>query len=279
MGKLSNTWAIMGASWEVLKKDKEILVFPIISFICCSIVTTSFAIPLVTSGAWHPPGKGAGSGELITYYGILFLFYFCNYLVITFSNTAVVACATIRMRGGDPTLSDGLGAAVSRLPLIAGWALIAATVGLVLRMIEEHSDRISRLIVGLLGVTWTAMSFLVVPIMVIEKQGPITALTRSTALLKKTWGEQLIGYFSYGLVFFVLGIPGFLLFVAGMMLGNGTVLIVCIGLAILYFIALSLVHSALQAIFQSAVFLYARHGRVPQGFEQELLQNAMTGQY
>jgi hypothetical protein len=41
-------------------------------------------------------------------------------------------------------------------------------------------------------------------------------------------------------------------------------------------IALALVQSALQSIFQAAVFLYARNGQVPEGFEAELLGNAMA---
>jgi hypothetical protein len=45
---------------------------------------------------------------------------------------------------------------------------------------------------------------------------------------------------------------------------------------VLYLIALALVQSALQSIFQAALFLYARNGQVPEGFEAELLGNAMA---
>ena len=44
----------------------------------------------------------------------------------------MVACAIFRMKGGDPNLSTGFNAALSRLPQIIGYAVIAATVGMIL---------------------------------------------------------------------------------------------------------------------------------------------------
>ncbi len=276
MGKFSSTWSLMGASWQVLKKDKEILVFPLISGICCLIVLTSFAIPIIAGGAWRHLGGNSSTGSHVVYYAVLFLFYFCNYLVIVFFNSAIVACATMRMEGGDPTVSYGLQAALARLPLIAGWALVSATVGLILRVIEDRSERLGQFVAGLLGVAWTIASFLVVPILVIEKKEPLTALKESTALLKKTWGEQLIGNFSFGLVFFLLAIPAFIFVVMGLATGRGAGIIVGIFFAAAYLTGLALIQSALQAIFQSALYLYARDGRVAPGFEEGLLTNAMV---
>ncbi len=276
MGKFSSTWSLMGASWQVLKKDKEILVFPLISGICCLVVLASFAIPIIAGGAWRHLGGNSSTNSHVVYYALLFLFYFCNYLVIVFFNSAIVACATMRMEGGDPTVSYGLQAAVARLPLIAGWALVSATVGLILRVIEDRSERLGQFVAGLLGIAWTVASFLVVPILVVEKKEPLTALKESTALLKKTWGEQLIGNFSFGLVFFLLAIPAFIFIVMGLATGRGAGIIVGIFFAAVYLTGLALIQSALQAIFQSALYLYARDGRVAPGFEEGLLTNAMV---
>jgi hypothetical protein len=275
MGKFSTTWSLMGASWQVLKKDKEILVFPLISGLCCLVVLASFAIPIIVSGAWQTSGGDASSNRHIIRYVTLFLFYFCNYFVIVFFNAAIVACARIRMEGGDPTVSDGLRAATARLPLIAGWALISATVGLILRVIEDRSERLGQFVAGLLGMAWTVASFLVIPILVIEKKEPITALKESAALLRKTWGEQLIGNFSFGLVFFLLGIPAVIFIVLGVATEGGAGMIIGIILAAVYLIGLALIQSALQAIFQAALYLYARNGQVAPGFQAELLTNAM----
>jgi hypothetical protein len=275
MGKFSNTWSLMGASWQVLKKDKEILVFPLISGLCCLVVLASFAIPVILSGAWKTSGGNASTNGHILYYLALFLFYFCNYFVIVFFNAAIVACARIRMEGGDPTVSDGLRAAVSHLSLIAGWALISATVGLILRVIEDRSERLGQFVAGLLGMAWAVASFMVIPILVIEGQGPITALKESTALLRKTWGEQLIGNFSFGFVFFLLAIPAVIFIILGAATGSGAGMIVSIILAAVYLIGLALIQSALQAIFQAALYLYARKGQVAPGFKADLLTNAV----
>ncbi len=276
MGKFSNTWSLMNASWQVLEKDKEIVVFPLISGICCLVVIATFAIPLIVSGGWQPPNRNASTNAQIVYYAMLFLFYFCNYFVIVFFNGATIACATIRMEGGDPTIADGLRAAAARLPLIIGWALISSTAGIILRVIEDRSEKLGQFIAGLLGMAWTVASFLVIPILVIEQKDPITALKESSAILKKTWGEQLIGNFSFGLVFFLLCVPAFIFVVLGFMTGSGSGMIAGIGLAVIYLIGLALIQSTLRAIFQAALYLYARDGRVPPGFRADLLTSAMT---
>ena len=94
-GNISHTWELMGQSWQVLKKDKELLVFPLVSGICCLLVIASFAVPMIMSDSWMPPQAGTEQGQTVTtqqqviYYAKLFLFYFCNYFVIIFFNAAV----------------------------------------------------------------------------------------------------------------------------------------------------------------------------------------------
>jgi len=248
---------------------------PLISGICCLLLLASFAVPLYTTGNWQPPGHDATTQRQVAYYGTLFAFYVCNYFIVVFFNAAIVACAAIRLGGGNPTIADGLRAAASRLPVIAGWALVSATVGLVLRIIEDRSDKIGRIVAGLLGMAWTIVSFLVVPILVVENKGPIAALKDSAILLKKTWGEQLASNFSFGMIFFLLAIPAFGLILLGIHLGSGVALMACIGLAVIYLIVLSLIQSALQAIFQTALYLYARDGQEPAGFHAEVLESAL----
>jgi hypothetical protein len=276
MGKITRTWSLMVECWQVLKQDKSLLVFPLISGICCLLLLASFAIPIYTTGAWQLPGRDATTQHQVIYYGTLFSFYVCNYFVVVFFNAAIVACATVRLSGGNPTVGDGLRAAASRLPMIAGWALVSATVGLVLRIIEDRSEKIGQIVAGLLGMAWTMVSFLVVPILVVENKGPIAALQGSAALFKKTWGEQLTGNFSFGMVSALLAIPAIALIILGASLGSSVALIACVVLAAIYLIVLALVQSALQSIFQAALYLYARDGQVPQGFRSEVLDSALA---
>lgn len=280
MERISYTFNMMRSSWEVLKAEKQLVLFPLISGVCCVLVLLSFALPLRATAI--PTAEQLHERTLL-YYGLLyFLFYFVNYFIVIFFNSAVVACAILRMRGGEPTLSTGFHAALSRLPQIVGWALVAATVGMILRTLENLTRKrgswVGQIGAGLLGMTWSVMTFLVVPILVVEKKGPFAALKESVALLKKTWGEQLVGGFSFGLVFLLLGLGGIVPLFLGfhilhtvMPLG---VLLIAIGT--IYLIGLSVVQSALQTIFQAAVYLYARDGRAPKGFNEATLGSAMA---
>jgi hypothetical protein len=277
--KFSYTWDLMAASWNVLKEDKELLVFPLISGISCLAVLASFAVPIWYTGNWKPPQRDAHWQQQVLYYGVLFLFYLCNFTVITFFNTAIIAGAIERMSGGDPTVNSCLNAAFSRLPLIFGWALVSATVGLILRMIEDRSEKVGSFVAGLLGMGWSIASYLVVPILVAERKSPIDALKGSASLLKKTWGEQLIGNFSFGTVFFLLSIPAYLAIGFAVYAGAGMKsipLAVAAGaIAVAYLILLALVQSALQSIFQAALYLHTRQKLDPSIYPDNLLADAL----
>ena len=279
----------MRASWDVLKQDKELLLFPLLSGICCLLVLASFAGPMLAMTDWQAASQGmtastaealsASDGKISMEQAMrilgLFLFYCCNYFVIIFFNAGLIACAQIRMEGGDPTVGDGLRAAWARLPAIAGWAVLAATVGLVLRMIEERSNLVGKIVAGLVGMAWSLTSFLVVPILVIENEGPVGALQRSAAMLKKTWGEQIIGNFSFGLIFILLALPGVLFLMMGIAANSVAVIVA----SVLYFIGISLAQSALQGIFQAALYFYAKDGQLPETANDLFSSETMSGAY
>lgn len=275
MGKIARTWSLMSDCWHVLKLDKGLVLLPLISGICCLMVSASFIIPICVTGVWHPPARDAEALRQVLYYGTIFAFYFANYFVVIFFNAAIVACVATRMGGGEPTIGDGLRTAATRLPVIAGWALIAATVGLILRIVEERSDKISQAVAAVLGLGWTVVTFLVVPILVIENKNPFAALKDSTVLLKRTWGEQLVSNISFGAIFTLLSLPGWGLIILGFVTQSATGIFACRGLGIVYLILLSLIHSALRVIFETALYLYARDGVAPVGFNAEVLGAAL----
>jgi len=163
----------MSDCWQMLKQDKSLLVFPLISGFCCLLLLASFAVPIYMTGAWTPPAHDAATQRQIAYYGTLFAFYVANYFIVVFFNAAIIACATQRMNGGNPTVGNGFRVALSRLPVIIGWALVMATVGLLLRIIEERSSKVGEIVAGILGAGWTLVTFLVVPIIVIENKNPV----------------------------------------------------------------------------------------------------------
>jgi len=248
-------------------KDKELLIFPVLSGIACLLVLATFAVPTYLADAWQVPGREAPASEQIVFYGLIFLFYYCNFFVITFFNSAIVGSAVMRLSGREPTFGDALMAAMNRLPQIAAWAFLAATFSVVLKIIESRSERVGQFVVAVLGTAWTVTTFLVVPVLVVEGIGPIDAFKRSSKLLVKTWGQQLFGNSSFGIIFFLLSLPADSRW-AGQRLAAV--------LAAVYLLVLGVVQSTLQAIFQAAIYVYASEGHEPAGFNHGLLSNAVV---
>lgn len=283
--RLATGFHLAKQSLNVLRTDKQLLLFPLLSGICCLIVFASFAIPLVMSGALEgafETGDAVAQTDAMEnplYLAGLFLFYFVNYFVIVFFNSALVSCAVKRFYGETPTIGQGFSAAMARLPQIAGWALVSATVGLILRVIESRSEKVGQLVAGLLGMAWSAATFFVVPIIVVERLGPIDAVKRSGTILRKSWGEALAGNSSIGIFCFLAMLPCLGLIVAGVALaGNefaigGILLAVLGGVGVL---VVSLVSSALSAIVQAAVYMYGANGDAPAGFETTTLRSAFA---
>ena len=187
----------------------------------------------------------------------------------------------IRLEGGNPTVRDGLRIAGSKLLPILGYAAIAATVGLVLRAIQERSGFLGKLVSGMLGVAWTLVSFLVVPVLVTRNIGPLDAVKESALLLKKTWGENLIGQGGVGLVFgllyVVLGLVGAAAIVAAAISGNGWLLGLAIALLVVALLTAALTQAALAGIYSAALYRYAAGAGSSTGFDAQLLGQAFRG--
>ncbi len=278
----SNSWALFKASLDVLQKDRELLWFPVLSSIAALLVVITFLVPL---GMFVVANPELGESEEIpaTFYAGLFLFYVVQYFVIFFFNTALVGAAIERLEGRDPTLADGLRIAKQRIGAIFGYAIIASTVGIILQAIEERVGMVGRIIVGLLGATWTVASFLVVPVLATNDVGPIDAVRQSVTLLRKSWGENVVGHLGFGLIFAViyaaliglfilLGVP-----LAGMSddpqrMAPPLVALAVLGILVLMLVAI--IQSALKGIYSAALYRHATQNATTSGFSDELLSAA-----
>ena len=274
--RLSRSWSLINASAGVLAKDKELLVFPFLSAICTLIVGAAFVLPMIGLGALD--GIRSGGGMSLATYVLAFLFYLVQYFVIFFFNSALVGAAMIRLDGGDPTLGDGLRIARSKVVPILGYAAIAATVGMVLRAIQERAGFIGKLISGALGVAWTLASFLVVPVLVTRDIGPVESVKESALLLKKTWGENLIGQggvgLVFGLVFFARIIVGGAAIIAAAMTQSAVLIVAVVAVVIVALLLAALVQAALSGIYSAALYRYAVGAGESEGFDARLLGQA-----
>lgn len=273
--RFSNSWALVKASARVLKTDKQLVVFPLVSFVVTLIVTASFVIPLSFTGFFD---EGKSDTSTILYVVAAVLFYLVQYFIIFFANTALVGAAMIRLKGGTPTLGDGFRIAASHSRAILGYAAIAATVGLLLRLIQERGGIIGKIASAVIGIAWDVMTYLVVPVLIVENVGPIAAIKRSASLLKKTWGEQIIGNFSIGLVFglitlavLVVGIP---LIVVASMSGSVVAIAFAVAIVALVVISISLISATLSGIYVAAVYQYAATGETNSLFPQDVIKGA-----
>lgn len=273
--KLSRSWALVKASAAVLRDDKKLLVYPALSALCTILVAASFFVPALLAGVFASHHLDRFTPGRVV---VLFAFYFIQYFVILFFNSALVAAALIRLRGGEPTLADGFHAATARLPAILGYAAISATVGMVLRSLQERAGFLGRWIIGLIGLAWSLATFLVVPVLVNSDLGPVDAVKRSVELLKQTWGENLIGSAGIGIAF---GLIGFLVIALGVLLvvpaigAHSTGAIVAtLAVLVLALILLALVQSALQGIYAAAIYRYAEEGATSPGFDHALITRA-----
>lgn len=268
MGTLSRTWERTKQSFAVLRADKEILLFPILSAAAAILVGATFLLPLHQTGALEALEQGAATP---VNYATLFLWYYADYFVILFFNSALVACANIRLSGGDPTVSDGLRIAAGRLARIALWTLVAATVGLILRALEQRSEKLGRLVISLLGMAWTLTTCFILPVIVFEDRSVRDSIKRSAELFRRNRGEQVVSGFGFGLLFFLMAIPGFVLGVLAAAIHPLAGAIV----AIVYFVNLAAA-AAVKGIFTVALYRYATQGQAPGGFSAELVAGAFT---
>ena len=271
--KFSRSWELVKASAAVLRSDKELMLFPVISTIATLVVLATFAIPTF---AYRLFDGGFGVFGAVW----VFLFYFCQYSVIIFFNCALVGAAMIRLDGGDPTLKDGFDVAKSRIGPILGYAAIAATVGVILQSLKNRDNNfIVRMIGSGLGVAWTLATFMVVPVLVSQDVGPIDALKKSVALLKRTWGENAIGNVGIGMAF---GLIMFAMILAGMALAYARAQVssaLAIAVAVVFVIGVLLLgvyQAALGGIYSAALYRYATDQKVPAGFEGAQLEHAFA---
>ena len=135
------------------------------------------------------------------------------------------------------------------------------------------------IVTSILGLAWNLVVFFVIPILILERTGPVTALKESTTMLKKTWGEKLILGLGIGVAMFVLGLILVIPFVLAIGFAVNSIwigAILALLVTVVGFIALAIVSSALTAIYQTSLYLYARTGSTTGGFTADQLHGAFA---
>ncbi|MEP0522151.1 MAG: DUF6159 family protein [Hyphomicrobiales bacterium] len=282
MEKIRNAIKLVKACWKVLMLDKELLLFPLMSL---TVLASLVSYTMFQFGFFHDLELAfddlLDTLEYQPEWALIlcaFLSYFVAYFVIIFFNAAMIACVKIRFAGGDPTVVDGLRFSIARIPQILVWAAVTATVGFLLGEAEKRSEGLFRFFLGLLGAAWAVSSYFVVPVLVSENVGPITAVKRSVAIIKKTWGEALASVVGLSVLASISVFVAFITFFVAIVLAEYSLnLSIIIGIgAIVFGLLSSLVFTTLGAILKAALYTYAVEGKIPDQFDDDFVKNAFS---
>ncbi|MFH1222562.1 MAG: DUF6159 family protein [Candidatus Micrarchaeota archaeon] len=267
---LKRSWDMTLKIVEIMKSDRELMLFPMASGFFMLLAIISFIIPLVALNLLH---------NLLLAVTALFLFYFVTYFIVIFFNSALVAAVNIRLEGKKPTLAEGMDIALGRIPSIVGWAVISATVGMVLRTLTSGDNKnfIGPLLASLLGASWSLMTFFVIPVLVIEGQDPLSAIKRSLDLWKSVLssGQNIRNAGTIGIGGGALALAIFLVYLISIMalfyaVGmNSTLLIPALVVFLLLIAVTQVLLNTVNMIFVTMIYHYAVSGEDPENLQIE----------
>jgi hypothetical protein len=248
MTRFSNGWTIAINSFKVLKENRQLVIFPILSGASIIFVLASFCVAFIGYSGWDLD-QVSEPGKMMSY-ALLFLFYIVNYFIIVFFNMALVHCTSLYFKGEEVTVQKGIDFSMSRIGSIIGWAVFAGIVGGILKIIQENVGSLGKIITGLVGVVWSIATFFVVPVIAYENLGPIAAFKRSATLMKQKWGESIGAGFSFGLI--QLGAVAIIALIAFAISAINMIAGIVIGVLLLLLV--SVIMSTVKTIFISAIY-------------------------
>jgi hypothetical protein len=274
MTRLRNSWELAKTSWGVIRDDKELLWIPVLSFVTWVLVAALIAVPIFLTGST----TDAGGQEQFDFGPLGWVLAFVGYVALAyvtiFFRAAILCGADDRLQGRDPTLGSALRGAANHAARLLPWAIVSATVSLILQAIEERAGIVGRIVVGLIGLAWTLVTFLVLPVLIVEHRGVFPAIKRSAELFKRTWGENVIAQFGLGLVGFLAALPGIGVGALLAVTGAGPLVVTGIGIGVVWLALVSVVMSALGAVYQMALYRFAVDGSAPEAFAAADLEHA-----
>jgi riboflavin transporter FmnP len=258
-------------SWQVLRSDRSLIWFPIVAAIAS---LGAAALIFGPAAALY----SQDNSEAVLVVGAIIGAYVLTFIAVFF-NTALAAAAAQSLAGRDTSMSDGIAAARGRMSTILQWALVQATVGLLLQAVESWvGDSLpGRILAGLVNFAWSAATFFVIPIIALEGLGPRDAFKRSVSVLRQRWGEGAVGTVSIsGIVMLVVLLPvlafgglGYTMLDSAEGFGIGLIVV-----AAAVLVAGFVVAGTLNAIFRVALYQYATQEQAPAGFDAATLQGA-----
>ena len=255
------------------------MAFPLLGGICAAV-----GAAVILGIGYLIANAGPADNRSIIMAVAIFMAWIVDAFAITYFQAGLVAVVNGRLYGEIITFSDGLKAASQRSGTIFLWALLTATIGIILQIFRSKKNIIGTMIANLMGFLWGVATYFVVPVMIIEGKNIRNSISESVAVMKKTWGETLVANFSVGLIFTVVAIILAIAPVAVLWFGipSGAIslasttsvvqLLISVGAyELILLLALIVIVAPLNSILCVVLYNYAISGQVPDGFRNEVL--------
>lgn len=276
---------VVKSCFNILKQEKSLIVFPILSGIF--VIIASLLLHWLAT-IYFVGGQVAFNFDSLTNFldsisvnyerfGILFLliYLFITYTIVVFFETALAVSVYKVVNGQNSTVAGSLGKASSNIFRIIAWAVISAVAGTLFKVLARKGKGMgSKILVGIAEISWALLTYFVVPILAIEKLGVLDSIKKSGSTLKETWGENIVAQIK--LFFFF--IPYVFLVVIAFIVAFNVDSIFWFTLfsvaGIVGLFAIIIISSTIHSILRTVLFIYASTGKVADGFMKESLQNA-----
>jgi hypothetical protein len=207
---ISDGARLMRSSFEVVRRDRSLLWFPVIS-VACLAATAGFWI-YAGDSLYHLRGR-----SLILVPVVLAGLYSLAFIGIFFSVALAGAAAQV-INGGEPSFNDGVNIALDRLDAIAGWACYSIFVGVAIGFLKSIKGL--RWLGTAAQVAWSFATIFAVPLIAIEGLDAGSARRRSVQIAKENWRAESGGL---GALQAMLLIPGVLFYLDARLLSSGHV--------------------------------------------------------
>lgn len=280
LGKFRASKLIVKQSWHVLRQDKELVWFPILSALC-SLAVFGFLIVLyfVLVGFGVAGTENVSESEavltLVDYAWLLF-YYLVMFFIANFFTSGLYLIVHARFQGQDLSFSDGMSGAIKNIGKIFMWSLISATVGVVLQILADRLKIFGKIVIWLLGAAWSILTYFSLPSLIIGQKSVKESFKESASVIRKTWGETIIVNFGVGLFFTLLYLGALFVVIAVSFLAKSwVVFFIMLALFVVFMIVAVIVSTTLSAIFKLAIYEYAVTGKVPESFSPELVVGAI----
>jgi hypothetical protein len=218
---------------------------------------------------------------------LTFIYYVVSYCLGMYTNTALVTVVLQLLERQPMDMGAGWRVANERLLSILGYALIMATIGMMLRLIFKPLGRWGSFVAPALtrittftfvGLAWNLVPYFVVPVLIAENPGSFPAIQRSSTLIRQRWGEDVVVNASVWLIFalpllmvLVLGGPAIGWAFINLSEWRITWIVYIVTMLVLLTFLFKM---AMDAIFAAVAYRYATTGEIDEYFYEEDLQLA-----